>query len=117
MAREDEEQFENHPEEEGQVAVQEDESPLQEPPKYAVLLHNDNYTTMDFVIEVLERFFHKRKPEATRIMLEVHQKGKGVAGIYSLEIAETKVAQVTEYSRSNGFPLKATVEPLEQKET
>ncbi len=94
------------------VAVQEGRPKLKEPPKYAVLLHNDDYTTMEFVVEILLRYFHKSAPEAAQIMLKVHQEGRGVAGIYSYEIAETKVAQVTEEAQSRNFPLKCTCEPV-----
>jgi ATP-dependent Clp protease adaptor protein ClpS len=82
-----------------------------EPPKYAVLLLNDDYTTMEFVIEVLVRFFHKSSVEAHQIMLKVHKEGRGVAGIYSYEIAETKVSQVYSHAQSSGFPLRCAVEP------
>ncbi len=87
-----------------------DETEVREPKKYAVLLHNDDYTTMEFVIEVLERFFKKSHEQAMQIMLAVHHQGHGVAGIYSFEIAETKVSQVSDHARENGFPLKATLE-------
>ena len=83
---------------------------LKHPARYAVLLHNDDYTTMEFVVEVLQRYFHKEGEEAMRVMLEVHRKGKGIAGIYTRDIAETKVTQVTEDARSRGFPLKCTLE-------
>lgn len=82
-----------------------------EPPQYAVVLHNDDYTTMEFVIEVLVRFFRKNRDEAMTITLAVHQQGRGVAGIYSYEIAETKAAQVVELARTRGHPLQATTEP------
>lgn len=94
---------------EGDVAIAE-AIKVSEPPRYAVILLNDDYTTMEFVIEVLETFFKKSKEESARIMLEVHQKGRGVAGIYSYDIAETKVEQVHSYARSSGFPLKCTIE-------
>ena len=81
-----------------------------EPSKYAVVLHNDDYTTMDFVVEVLQRFFKKTGDEAVRIMLKVHQDGRGVAGVYSYEIAETKSVQVNDHAQARGFPLKSTVE-------
>ena len=84
---------------------------LKEPPQYAVVLHNDDYTTMEFVVEVLKKFFHKTEEEALRIMLRIHQEGEGVAGIYSYEIAETKAVQVNQVARARGFPLKCTVEP------
>lgn len=98
---------------EGQVAVEERVPDLKEPPKYAVMLHNDNFTTMEFVVEILERYFSKNKEEAVQVMLAVHSQGKGVAGIYSLEVAETKSVQVVELAKARGFPLKCTVEPLE----
>jgi ATP-dependent Clp protease adaptor protein ClpS len=97
---------------EGGVAVQEGRPKLKEPPSYAVLLHNDDYTTMEFVTEVLKKYFRRTEEQAVQIMLQVHQQGKGVAGIYHHEIAETKVVQVHEYARSHGFPLKCTVEPV-----
>lgn len=98
--------------EESGVLVDEEDPGLDEPRQFAVFLHNDHYTTMEFVIEVLERFFGKNKEQATQIMLNVHNKGKGVAGVYQYQIAETKVSQVTEHARSNGFPLKCTAEPV-----
>ena len=93
------------------VAVAEGKPQEALPPKYAVILHNDDYTTMEFVIEVLRRYFSKTGDEATEIMLKVHQEGKGVAGIYSYEIAETKAKQVVDHAREKGFPLMCTVEP------
>ena len=99
-------------EQEGEVAL-EDETSLQEPPKYAVLLHNDDYTTMEFVVYILQHYFHKSADEAFQVMLQVHEKGKGVAGVFSFEIAETKVAQVTEKARAEGYPLKCTAEPVD----
>jgi ATP-dependent Clp protease adaptor protein ClpS len=83
-----------------------------EPKKYAVVLHNDDYTTMEFVIEVLTRYFQKSNAAAMEIMLNVHKHGRGVAGIYSLDIAETKADQVTRLAKSRGFPLLCTVEPV-----
>ena len=80
------------------------------PAMYKVLLLNDDYTPMEFVVEVLERFFGKQGDEAVRIMLHVHQKGVGVCGIYTYEIAETKVTQVVDYSRENQHPLQCTLE-------
>ena len=85
---------------------------LKEPPKSAVLLHNDDYTTMEFVLEVLDKFFKKTHEQSMKIMLSVHNNGSGVAGIYPAEIAETKVAQVTQYAQSSGYPLKLTAEPV-----
>ncbi len=80
------------------------------PPMFKVFLLNDNYTTMDFVIHILENVFHKPPAEAAQIMLHVHKNGKGLAGVYNREIAETKTSAVHELSRQNGFPLKCTLE-------
>jgi ATP-dependent Clp protease adaptor protein ClpS len=84
---------------------------VQKPRRFKVILHNDNYTTMDFVVDVLMKFFHKTETEATHIMLTVHHAGHGVAGVYSREVAETKVALVTRYAEDSGMPLKVTSEP------
>ncbi len=83
------------------------------PPQYKVLLLNDDYTPMDFVVEVLTRYFRKSEPEAVRVMLAVHQQGRGVAGVYTREVAETKTAQVTAAARAEGYPLQVTIEPDE----
>jgi len=83
---------------------------LTEPPMYKVLLLNDDYTTMDFVVDVLKYVFHKNTEEATRIMLNVHNNGVGVCGIYPYEVAETKVNTVDALAREHGFPLKCTME-------
>ena len=93
------------------VGIQEAEPEIKEPPRYQVLLHNDDYTTMEVVVEVLQKFFGKSGLESEAIMLRVHRNGFGVAGIYSFEVAETKVAQATEFVKSRGFPLKLTLEP------
>ncbi len=81
-----------------------------QPPLYRVVLLNDDYTPMEFVVEVLERFFAMDRPTATRVMLEVHTRGKGVCGVFTYEIAETKVSQVTSYSREHQHPLLCTLE-------
>ena len=83
---------------------------LQEPKKYKVYLLNDDYTTMDFVVDVLCDIFHKSYEEAVNIMLTIHKQGKGLCGIYTYEIAETKVEQVHRLARANQFPLKAVME-------
>ena len=85
---------------------------LKEPPLFKVLLHNDDYTTMDFVVMVLETIFGKNTAEATKIMLNVHHQGHGVAGVYSREIGETKVAVVHRMARKNQFPLKCSLEKI-----
>jgi ATP-dependent Clp protease adaptor protein ClpS len=82
-----------------------------EPPLYNVILLNDHYTTMEFVVQILEQVFRKSTVEAMDIMLSVHQKGSGIAGVYPREIAETKVATVTHLARKEGFPLRCVAEP------
>lgn len=83
---------------------------VKEPAWYKVLLHNDDYTTMEFVIMILETIFKKNQAEATRIMLSVHHQGIGVAGIFPLEIAETKASAVHDLARQHQFPLRCSVE-------
>lgn len=80
------------------------------PNLYKVLLLNDDYTPMEFVVHVLERFFKKNRQEATSIMLHVHQKGVGICGVYTYEVAETKVGQVTDFARQHQHPLQCTME-------
>lgn len=82
----------------------------EEPRSYKVLLHNDDYTPMDFVILVLKKFFSKDETEAYKIMLDVHHKGIGIAGIYSFEVAETKVMHVNQFAKNNEHPLKSSYE-------
>lgn len=84
---------------------------LQPPRKYKVLMHNDDYTTMEFVVLVLQKYFQKNYHEAQAIMLEVHSKGYGVCGVYTYEVAESKVAKVIKYARENGHPLRCSTEP------
>ena len=82
----------------------------QKPAMYRVLLLNDDFTPMDFVVHVLERFFGKTREEATDIMLQVHRRGVGVCGVYTYEVAETKVTQVMDFARKNEHPLQCTLE-------
>jgi ATP-dependent Clp protease adaptor protein ClpS len=81
------------------------------PKRYKVIYHNDDYTTMEFVVETLMRFFHKTQAEATHIMLTVHTKGNAVAGVYTRDVAETKVENVMNHARESGMPLLVTSEP------
>lgn len=94
---------------EGDVATQE-KIEAKEPKLYKVLLHNDDYTTMDFVIMVLETVFHKSPSEATQIMLNVHHKGIGICGVYPFDVAQTKVATVLTIAQKNEFPLQCSFE-------
>jgi ATP-dependent Clp protease adaptor protein ClpS len=82
-----------------------------EPRKYRVVLLNDDYTPMDFVVEVLKYFFHLQEESAVQIMLQVHFQGRGVCGIFTRDVAETKVLLVNEYARSNQHPLLCSMEP------
>jgi ATP-dependent Clp protease adaptor protein ClpS len=91
--------------------IQKTERKLREPDMYKVVLHNDHYTTKDFVVEVIRKVFHKHVIEATKIMLHVHKTGKGVAGVYTWDIANTKAHQVPQLAKKRDFPLKCTVEP------
>jgi ATP-dependent Clp protease adaptor protein ClpS len=81
--------------------------------RWKVVLHNDDYTTMEFVVHVLMKFFHKSETEATHIMLSVHHMGSGVAGIYTRDVAETKVKEVHDYAKEQGMPLRLTAEPAD----
>ena len=83
---------------------------ITEPPMYKVLLHNDDFSTKAFVVEILMGIFNKSQEEATRLMWHIHKNRVGVCGIYPLEVAETKIIQVTALARNNGFPLKSTME-------
>jgi ATP-dependent Clp protease adaptor protein ClpS len=97
------------PETEEEV-ISETREEIDEPPMYRVLLHNDDYTTMEFVVEILMLVFNKTPEEAVEIMLNVHQKGIGICGVYTYEVSETKVNTVHDLARENGFPLKCTME-------
>lgn len=92
------------------LAVQEGKPKLKRPPMYKVILLNDDYTPMDFVVEVLESFFHLNREKATQIMLHVHTRGMGVCGTFTRDVAETKVALVNDYSRQHQHPLLCTME-------
>ncbi len=92
------------------VSVQEAEPELKQPPLYRVVLLNDDYTPMEFVVEVLERFFAMDRSKATQVMLHVHTRGKGVCGVFSRDVAETKVEQVNTYSRQHHHPLLCVME-------
>lgn len=94
----------------GGVAVQEAKPKLKPPPLYRVVLLNDDYTPMEFVVEVLETFFAMDRPRATQVMLHVHTRGKGVCGVFTRDIAETKAAQVAAYARENQHPLLCDLE-------
>ena len=83
----------------------------EEPRRYQVVLHNDDYTTMEFVVLVLQKFFYKNETEATQIMLHVHHKGYGIVGTYTRDVAETKAAQVMDFAKEYGHPLRCTAEP------
>jgi len=85
---------------------------IKEPSLYKVLLHNDDYTSMEFVVLLLEKIFNKSTPEATRIMLNVHQQGTGIAGVYPKDIAETKVAIVHDLAQKNEYPLRCSMERI-----
>ncbi len=90
--------------------VQEAKPKLKRPPLYKVILLNDDYTPMDFVVQVLETFFSMNREKATHVMIQVHTKGRGICGVFTREIAETKVLQVNEYSRKSQHPLMCTME-------
>lgn len=96
---------------EGEDVELEDKPISATPRRYKVIFHNDDYTTMEFVIEVLKRFFHKTDTEADHIMLTVHKTGAAVAGVYSRDVAETKSTEVMDYARECGMPLLITTEP------
>lgn len=102
---------ENHDEDPRQGLLVDEAKPrLKKPPLYKVVLLNDDYTPMEFVVEVLQTFFYLDRSKATQIMLHVHTRGKGVCGVFTYEIAETKAAQVNDYSRKNQHPLLCTLE-------
>jgi len=89
------------------------EKKLKKPRLYKVLFHNDNYTTMEFVVEVLTEVFHRSESEAVQIMLQVHHQGVGVAGVYTYDVAETKIRTTEALARAQEYPLKLSMEPEE----
>jgi ATP-dependent Clp protease adaptor protein ClpS len=93
-----------------ELPVAESEEKTEEPPLFKVLLHNDDYTTMDFVVHVLQTIFNMPENQAIQVMLNVHVKGIGIAGVYTYEVAEMKVAKTTAMAREQEFPLLATIE-------
>lgn len=95
------------------LALQESKPELKRPPLFKVVLINDDYTPMEFVVEVLESFFRMNREQATHVMLTVHTQGKGVCGIFTRDIAETKAAQVNQYARENEHPLLCEIEASE----
>jgi len=97
----------------GDLALQEAQPRVKKPPLYKVVLLNDDYTPMEFVVEVLETFFRMTREQATHVMLTVHTRGKGVCGIYTRDIAETKSTEVNQYARENQHPLLCEIEPSE----
>jgi ATP-dependent Clp protease adaptor protein ClpS len=94
----------------GSDVQQDEEEELKEPEMYTVVMYNDHYTTMEFVVGVLRSIFHKPIIEATKIMMDVHKKGKAIVGLYTYDVAATKVAQVRQKAREHEYPLKCTVE-------
>jgi ATP-dependent Clp protease adaptor protein ClpS len=93
-----------------EAVITESKPKLKQPPLYKVLLHNDDYTTMEFVVLILRTIFHKAEDDAIRIMLQVHQQGVGIAGVYTYEVAESKIAKVTALAREHEFPLLCTMQ-------
>ncbi|AGY92280.1 ATP-dependent Clp protease ClpS [Spiribacter curvatus] len=102
---------ENDPKRDDDLSVKESEPSVKQPPLYRVVLLNDDYTPMEFVVEVLQTFFRMDREQATQVMLHVHTRGKGVCGEFSRDVAETKVDQVNDYARENDHPLMCTLEP------
>ena len=94
----------------GTAVITRTRTKTKKPSLYRVLLLNDDYTPMEFVVHILERFFSKNREEATRIMLHVHRRGVGVCGVYTYEVAETKVTQVIDFARRHEHPLQCTLE-------
>lgn len=100
------------PDQEDGQSVETARPKLKQPPLYRVVLLNDDFTPMEFVVDVLQTFFHMDRSQATQVMLHVHTRGKGVCGVFSRDIAETKVDQVNDCSREHNHPLMCTMEPV-----
>ena len=109
-AKDDEQEWHH----DGATVVEEAKPMLKKPPMYKVVIFNDDYTPMEFVVELLEFFFSLNREAATRIMLKVHTEGKAVCGVYVQDIADTKAAQVNQYARENEHPLLCEIEPAEE---
>lgn len=107
------ERFENDA---GTITEIKPQKKLKQPRLYRVLLHNDDYTTREFVVHVLQSVFHLGEQDAIRIMLHVHHNGVGVAGVFTREVAETKIKRVEQMAREHEFPLRLTMEPEEQED-
>jgi len=105
--------LEKEEEADGDVAVSPVKQELKPPSKYQVIILNDDFTTMDFVIDVLKNFFNMSEEQATQVMLAVHKKGQAICGTYSKDIAETKAGQVNQYSREHGHPLLCKVKKMD----
>ena len=103
-------------ESDGDLAVLTSKPKLKRPPMYKVMLLNDDYTPMDFVVEILELFFSMSREKAVHVMLTVHNQGKAVCGIYTRDIAETKAAQVNEYAKENQHPLLCQIEAVDEED-
>jgi ATP-dependent Clp protease adaptor protein ClpS len=101
----------------GTITQVKPEKKLKRPRLYRVLLHNDDYTTREFVVQVLHTVFHCGEQEAIRIMLHVHHTGVGVAGVFTREVAETKIQRVERMARAHEFPLRLTMEPEEEEDS
>jgi len=101
---------------EDNTVVEESRPKLKKPRMFQVVLLNDDYTPMEFVVELIEQFFYKSRENATRIMLKIHTEGKGVCGIYTKDVAETKAGTVNQYARDHQHPLLCAVEPCEDED-
>jgi ATP-dependent Clp protease adaptor protein ClpS len=95
----------------GESVKERTEQKVARPKRYKVLMHNDDYTTMEFVVEVLREVYRRNMDEAVRIMMAIHHEGLGIAGVYTAAIAETKIAQTHQRAREAGYPLRCTMEP------